>query len=387
MILICGDLVPTKSNESLFASEKLDTLIGEGLQDLLNQACYRIANLEVPIVDSLTPIPKHGPNLCTIRDTLSGISRMHIDLLSMANNHIYDHGEKGLKTTLDAVSAAGIAHVGAGMDIEQANSPTFFEVNGKRVGIFSCAEHEFSIADEHQPGAAPFDPLETPDWIATIKKTCDMLVVLYHGGKEYYRYPSPMLQKTCRKLVEKGADLVVCQHSHCIGCYERYRGASIVYGQGNFIFDDDDNEFYKTGLIIGLDEQANVNFYPIMKYGCCVRLAVDKEKQEILNAFEKRSLEIKQPGFIEQQYRQFAEKMLISYARGLKDMKRPFMYRMINKVCHGALDQMRAERYLHARCLQVMNMVDCEAHRELLLHGLKEWAKAKKGTEKPIDTK
>ena len=33
-----------------------------------------------------------------------------------------------------------------------------------------------------------------------------------------------------------GADVVLCQHSHCIGCYEQYEGAHILYGQGNFHF-------------------------------------------------------------------------------------------------------------------------------------------------------
>ena len=42
-----------------------------------------------------------------------------------------------------------------------------------------------------------------------LKKQCDYVIVLYHGGKEHYRYPSPYLQKVCRKIVDKGADIVV----------------------------------------------------------------------------------------------------------------------------------------------------------------------------------
>ena len=58
-----------------------------------------------------------------------------------------------------------------------------------------------------------------------------------HGGNEGYPYPSPRLMDTCRFLVEQGANAVICQHSHCVGCYEEYRGGHIVYGQGNLIFD------------------------------------------------------------------------------------------------------------------------------------------------------
>ena len=37
-------------------------------------------------------------------------------------------------------------------------------------------------------------------------------------------------------MAENGADVVICQHSHCIGCYEEYQGCYILYGQGNFHF-------------------------------------------------------------------------------------------------------------------------------------------------------
>ena len=79
--------------------------------------------------------------------------------------------------------------------------------------------------------------MESLDHIQNLKDQCDYVIVLYHGGKEHYRYPSPYLQRVARKMVEKGADLVVCQHSHCIGCYEKYKDSMIIYDQGNFIFE------------------------------------------------------------------------------------------------------------------------------------------------------
>ena len=79
------------------------------------------------------------------------------------------------------------------------------------------------------------------------------VIVLYHGGLEKYRYPSPQLRRVCRKFVEKGADLVVCQHSHSVGCMEAFGGGNIVYGQGNLLFARYGGEHWNTGLLIGLD--------------------------------------------------------------------------------------------------------------------------------------
>jgi len=113
--------------------------------------------------------------------------------------------------------------------------PLLVEQDGKKIGIYACAETEFSIAEDNRAGANPFDPLESLDHIADLKSKCDFVIVLYHGGKELYRFPSPYLRKVCRKIVEKGADLVICQHSHCIGAFENYHDSVIVYGQGNFL--------------------------------------------------------------------------------------------------------------------------------------------------------
>ncbi len=66
--------------------------------------------------------------------------------------------------------------------------------------------------------------------------------MLYHGGGEGYAYPSPEVEKTLpQDRGECGASLVVCQYGHCVGSSERWNNATIVYGQGNFIFDFEDD--------------------------------------------------------------------------------------------------------------------------------------------------
>ena len=67
-------------------------------------------------------------------------------------------------------------------------------------------------------------------WYKAIKKICDFIIAIYHEVKEYYRYPSSYLQKVCRKIIDYGADIIVCQHSNCIGCYENYSKGEIIYG-------------------------------------------------------------------------------------------------------------------------------------------------------------
>ena len=205
-IIIGADLVPTKSNIELFEKGDVDTLIGRELTDIIRSADYRIFNLEVPLVNESSPIKKCGPNLIAPTQCISAYKAMEIDLLTLANNHILDQGIKGLDSTIKTLKKADISYIGVGNSIKDASKPKIINCEGKKIGIYACVEHEFTVATEKESGANPIDLLETPDHIVELKKQCDYVIVLYHGGKEQYRYPSPNLQKTCRKLEEKGDD-------------------------------------------------------------------------------------------------------------------------------------------------------------------------------------
>ena len=50
MILIGGDLVPTKSNFPFFEEGDSKMLLGEELQEIIHSSDYRIFNLEVHLV-------------------------------------------------------------------------------------------------------------------------------------------------------------------------------------------------------------------------------------------------------------------------------------------------------------------------------------------------
>lgn len=368
-ILIAGDLVPTDSNLNLFEKGDIKSLLGQDLEKIWMESDFRIFNLETPITDVESPILKNGPNLIAPTSTIRGIKALNPTLLTLANNHILDQGLVGLKSTKEILMKHNIPYVGVGDDLSKASEPYILKYNGKSIGIYACAEHEFSIAGVSTPGVNPFDPLESLDHIQALKKKCDYVIVLYHGGKEHYRYPSPNLQKVCRKMAEKGADFIICQHSHCIGCKEEYRGSLIVYGQGNFIFNKYNNEYWNTSLIIKIviDEQKKVEYIPIVSEGNGVRLAIKDTAQNILLGFHQRSEEILRDGFVEKQYKSFARKNKDMYLRKFAGFGK-WISRIDRILLNGMLIK---KRYSKRQLLALQNYIECEAHAELLLAALK----------------
>ena len=256
-IYIGADLVPTDINKALFENGNGEALVGKELYEILKQSDLNVFNLEVPLTDVETPIVKFGNNLIAPTKTIHGYKALEPIFLTLANNHSLDQGEEGLTTTLNLLKDQDIAHAGAGSGLKEAKKPFIFEKEGIRIGFYLCAEHEFTVASCHTMGANPFDVLESFDEVLALKEQCDYVIVLYHGGKEFYRYPSPMLQRYCRKFIDRGANLVICQHNHCVGSREDYNGGSIIYGQGNFIFNSEfyinHKEFVKDSLLIRVE--------------------------------------------------------------------------------------------------------------------------------------
>lgn len=372
-IIIGADLVPTKSNIELFEKGDVNTLLGSDLIDIIHSADYRIFNLEIPLVNENSPIKKCGPNLIASTKCISAYKAMKIDLLTLANNHILDQGSKGLESSISTLKQAGISYVGVGNSIKEASRPKIISCEGKKIGVYACVEHEFTVATENESGANPVDLLETPDHIIELKKQCDYVIVLYHGGKEQYRYPSPNLQKICRKLVEKGADLVVCQHSHCIGCKEEYKQGTIVYGQGNFLFDDEENEYWQTSLLIMISDDFKIKYLPLKKNKSTVRLAKGDEAENILEQFNLRSEEILDPEKVNQHYDELAIYYKNFYLLSVMKIKRGLLYRIINKLSNGLVEKTIINAVYNSKYRYTLrNYVECESHNELLLHILKK---------------
>lgn len=363
-LLIGGDLVPTEINEDIFSNGNIEELIGTDLYDICRNADISIFNLEVPLFDKEYPIKKCGPNLSAPTRTINGIKQLNPSLMSLANNHILDHGRKGLDSTIEVLNKYSIDYVGAGDNIESASKPYIIERNNLKIGVYSCTQNEFTIATKTSAGANPFDPLESLDHIRELKLNCDYLIVLYHGGKEHYRYPTPYLQKICRKMVEKGADLVVCQHSHCIGSLENYVEGKIIYGQGNFLFNRLDNEFWNTGLLleIDLDKENKIDFIPIVKYEKGIRIADCIEKEKILSDFYKRSEEIKKENFIENQFLRFINQNKTYYLGKVAGFNR--LTRKLNSILNDGLLKII---YNKNNILSLRNYIESEDHREILV--------------------
>jgi poly-gamma-glutamate capsule biosynthesis protein CapA/YwtB (metallophosphatase superfamily) len=251
-IVIGGDVCPMRRNTAYFRTGDAQGLFNDLLEEF-RAADLAVVNLECPLIERRTPIAKTGPVLEAPIESVNGIARSHIGCVGLANNHILDHGPIGLESTIRACGAAGIRTFGAGRDRREAGRMLVVKAGSLRIGLLGASEEEWSIATENSPGANPLDLIDCAKTLNRYRDMVDLSIVLLHDGAEYYPFPSPRLRKVCRFLIEQGAGMVVCQHSHCAGAYEAYGRGHIIYGQGNLISDSPDRDgSWHEGFLIRL---------------------------------------------------------------------------------------------------------------------------------------
>ena len=361
-ILIGADLVPKKAEvNELFIKGDVQTLFN-GVAELAKDADRFIVNLECALTHEEKEIKKMGPCLKADPKCADTFKKVGITDIALANNHVYDFGESGLRDTMKNLERVGLPYMGVGENDTDSRKIYYIETADKKVAVVNVCEHEYSYALPDRMGANPYDPYLTMQDIRVAKKNADYVIVLYHGGKEHCRYPSPRLRNLCREMVYCGANVVLTQHSHCIGCYEEFEGGHILYGQGNFHFCwDNDTEMWNTSLLVELtlDKGVQINFIPLVtaenKLG--IDLAKGEKKERILKEFEARNEDL-QNGKWKEGWHDFCVGFQDMYLEPLKGAE----------MLEG--NEWRAQKFAH--------YLDCEAHNDVWKELFPTWHQAKR---------
>lgn len=347
-ISICGDVCPGFSND-IWVSGDTDTLFHD-VPTAFADSDRVIVNLECALTDSNTPIKKLGAPIKASPLCAEVLKRVGVTDCALSNNHVFDLGIQGIKDTIEAVENAGLNHTGFGENYEDARKNLVMEKDGLSVAFVNVCEHEYGYAMPDRMGARGFDVYDTMSDIRKAKETSDYVVVLYHGGKEQSIYPSPRLRKQSQEMIRQGADVVLCQHSHCIGCYEQYAGGHILYGQGNFHFINmyPNHPHWQSGLIVQMDVSDGLllEFVPVEVVENGIQLAKGEKAAVILKMFESQSADLQSDEWLKG-WRQFCEDGAQSY----------YIDAIKNAHTENATD-LQNEIFAH--------YLYCEAHRDVL---------------------
>ncbi len=223
--------------------------------------------------------------------TVNLLKDMGADIVSLANNHVYDYGEIGFKDTMAVLDEAGIPYVGAGMNLGEAAEGHFFVINGIKVGIVAASRAEkvpfTPIADYNTPGV--MGTYNSEDFLKAVtfaKSQCDYLVAYVHWGTENSTKLETAQTEMARKYIDAGVDAVIGGHTHCLQGMEFYNGKPIVYSVGNFWFNSKNLD--SCVITIELDKQMNskISILPLKQQNCETRLLTGKDARALFDRVE-----------------------------------------------------------------------------------------------------
>jgi len=180
-------------------------------------------------------------------DSIKVLTSAGFSILSMANNHICEHGAEAFEDTRSRLGRNDIHALGMRKSPgSQEQEPVVFEVNDKRIGFLG-----YSL----RPEVSCDTPLYVNDESQILRDidqygpTFDFLIISLHWGAEHLDHPSPEQMKFGRQLIDKGANIILGHHPHVVQGIERYGNGLIVYSLGNFIFDQHQMSHRKTFII------------------------------------------------------------------------------------------------------------------------------------------
>jgi len=180
------------------------------------------------------------------------LKNMNVNIANIANNHVLDHGEKGIKKSIENWEQIGLPYVGAYKSREDQETLRIFHKNGLRICFLSYTK---SLGGKKLPkvkeylvnhyGKTKFaghrDVAGTRRLINAIKKQnlADVIVLSIHFGKEYQMLPTSYQLETTNNLADAGADVIIGHHPHVVQPFNyildsKGRESFVAYSLGNF---------------------------------------------------------------------------------------------------------------------------------------------------------
>ncbi|MEO0326785.1 MAG: CapA family protein [Myxococcota bacterium] len=219
----------------------------------LGPGALMVANLETPLTREVVPIRTGSPPILGAPpEAAAALREAGLDALACANNHAFDQRSEGLARTLRAVTAAGLAPLGAGESAASAWRPHVVTRGGLRVAFLSMTDHLNRAAGPAPPAvvAESEDHARRDAAIRAARAAADVVVLFVHWSHDFAAGPTRLQRRRARRWVDLGVDLVLGSGPHVLHPVERIespRGEAVIaYSLGNLV--SNQGQRYRPGV-------------------------------------------------------------------------------------------------------------------------------------------
>jgi poly-gamma-glutamate capsule biosynthesis protein CapA/YwtB (metallophosphatase superfamily) len=291
-----------------------DTMLGRGVAERLRtdpraplvapEVADAVAAADLLVLNLECCISERGERLADPRkrfffrappiaaERLAGLG---VDAVTLANNHALDYGPVALLDTLDHLDRAGIAHVGAGADVDAARAPATIAADAARLRVVAASDHPADCAAQpRRPGIAYADLRagEVPAWLleaARPDSRADAVLVTPHWGPNMRAEPLPAVRRAGAAIVAAGATLVAGHSAHV------FQGVAgrVLFDLGDFLDDYAIDRDLRNDLgllwLVTIDDHGprRLEALPLTLEHCHTRLATGDDATWVVRRFRE----------------------------------------------------------------------------------------------------
>ena len=236
------------------------------ISEYLSHFDYVVGNLETPFSQLKHTYGAKSAFICADKENVEILKFIHVDAVTLANNHMFDYGQEGYELTKKTLNEAGVCWFGSeGQDL-------FVEKAGGRVafGGYCCyTSNPLMCVPKGKYGVNAYNIPHVQHFIEKVTSEGYLPILAIHAGLEHVNYPSIDHVRSARELSKSGRYVYYGHHPHVIQGVEEYNGSLIAHSLGNFCFDDiytatsakkplvSLTENNRTGIILELEINGN----------------------------------------------------------------------------------------------------------------------------------
>lgn len=248
----------------------LSECISSSIIQQTNEADLFMINNEFSISDRGAPLEGKYYTFRAMPQRTQILKELGADIVSLANNHVFDFGEEAFLDTIENIQNADIKYVGGGKNRKEAEKVIYFESNGIKIGFISASRAEkyrFTPgAEENSPGIfLMYDPETFLQVAADAAKKCDYLIAYVHWGTEDSKYYEEYQHDLAVTMFDSGIDAIIGGHPHVLQGIEYINGKPVVYSLGDFWFNDETKYTALLNLVIDYDGLKKMSITPCLQ--------------------------------------------------------------------------------------------------------------------------
>lgn len=270
-------------------------ILSKSVVDIMTKSDLMVANSEFTVSNRGTPLAGKTYTFRAKPERLAIYYEMGVDLVTLANNHVYDYGDQAFLDMLDAFDQYEIPRIGAGKNLDEAKRPYYFIINGYKIAFINANRSEKNImtkgADDNSLGVFRcYDPTNMINQIKEVKQNSDYVIAIIHYGKEFSHELEKEQVESSKKYIDAGADVVVGHHAHVLQGIEFYNNKPIIYNLGNFIFNEETVDTAIFQIVLNSDGTMDYYILPALQKDEYTDLLSGIEKKRVINDLNSWSI-------------------------------------------------------------------------------------------------